>query len=379
MVVDPLSFYQFLEKQSIGFYAGVPDSLLQHLCACIADRVDSSRHVIAANEGAAVALAMGSYLATGKIGFVYMQNSGLGNATNPLLSLVDPEVCAIPMLLMVGWRGEPGVKDEPQHVKQGDVTQASLEAMGIPYAILDSDTEAAKSTAASLIDQAYQTKSPVALVVRKGTFASYTAKTISSVPAELALGREEALSIILANTSQEDVVVSTTGMISREVFEIRESRGQRHERDFLTVGGMGHASQIALGIAMSKPNIRVVCLDGDGALIMHMGSLAIVGQCRKNNFVHIVLNNGRHDSVGGQPTVAFDIDIPAIAKACGYEECISVSDPVELQNVLDQSMYDDKLCLIEVRVKSGARADLGRPTMTPRTNKNALMDSLNQS
>jgi len=344
-------FVTVLGGQGVRFFCGVPDSLLKNFCAYVTDHCGAN-HVITANEGGAVALASGHYLATGKMALVYMQNSGQGNAVNPLASLADPDVYSIPMILLVGWRGEPGVHDEPQHVKQGKVTLSLFETLGIPTTVLSDDW---KGQVSSACKQAMDEKRPVALIVRKGLFADYALQ--SKKPDIADLPREKAIERLLDTLPPNAVIVSTTGMISRELYETRVRRNEGHSRDFLTVGSMGHASQIALGIAMAQPNRPVICLDGDGASIMQMGNMAIVGQSGCSNLTHIVLNNAAHDSVGGQPTVGGAIDLPAIANACGYNR--------------EGAPTFKMIC-----VAKGARKDLGRPKEPPQVNKQLFMETL---
>lgn len=358
----------------VTFFAGVPDSLLKDICAYITDSTDAERHVIAANEGAAVALVAGHHLATGDLGLVYLQNSGLGNVVNPLLSLADAEVYSIPMLLMIGWRGEPGVSDEPQHVKQGRVMLAMLDAMEIGYEVLSKDAAVAREQIRAARDAAVEGQRPFALVVRKGTFEPYVLQ--SERATDFALVREDAVRLTLDQLPEDAVVVSTTGKTSREVFEYRAARGQGHHRDFLTVGAMGHASQIALGIALRRPERDVYCLDGDGAVLMHMGSLVLQGTRAPANFRHIVINNGAHDSVGGQPTAGFDIDLAAIARASGYRSAESVEAPAEIETAIRRIAEEPGPSLLEIRVNKGARDDLGRPTRTPIENRDELMQWL---
>lgn len=372
-MIEPKAFIERLREGGVEFFAGVPDSLLKNLCAYITDNVSRENNIIAANEGGAVALAAGYHLATGKTGCVYMQNSGEGNAVNPLLSLMDVDVYRMPLLLVIGWRGEPGVHDEPQHMKQGKVTLSLLDAMGIPYAVLDENWEQQTDDALRVISE---TNGIYALIVRKGTFEEY--KLQNQEASDWALGREEAIKIVVDKLREDDIVVSTTGMISRELFEYREAKHQGHAHDFLTVGSMGHASQIALGIALQKPERRVVVFDGDGALLMHMGGMAIIGDYAPKNLVHIVFNNGAHDSVGGQPTVGQKIDVEAIAKAMGYADVISVDSQMSLMCAMNHvnCAVIDGVSLINVNVRKGNRKDLGRPTTTPQENKNALMEEL---
>ena len=365
-MIQPKAFIDALAQGGIDFFAGVPDSLLKNLCAYITDYMSRGNNIIAANEGNAVGLAAGYHLATGKIGCVYMQNSGEGNIVNPLLSLVDEDVYHLPMLLIIGWRGEPGVHDEPQHKKQGKVTLSLLETMGVPYAVLDENWEQQVQGALKAISE---TNGVYALIVRKGTFEDYVLQkqTLSSLP----LSREDAIKIVVDKLREDDIVVSTTGMISRELFEYRES---------LTVGSMGHANQIALGIALQKPERRVFVFDGDGALLMHMGGIAIIGDYCPKNLVHIVFNNGAHDSVGGQPTVGQKIDIEAIGKAVGYTDVVSVDNETALccaMNHVNNAVIEGT-SLINVNVRKGNRKDLGRPTTTPIQNKEAFMQNLSK-
>lgn len=372
-MIAPKDFIETLRTGGVEFFAGVPDSLLKNLCAYITDTIRRENNIIAANEGNAVGLAAGYHLATGKTGCVYMQNSGEGNIVNPLLSLMDADVYKMPMLLIIGWRGEPGVHDEPQHVKQGKVTLSLLETMGVPYAVLDNNWQEQVAAALQTIQA---THTAYALVVRKGTFDEYQLQNQENQ--DWALAREEAIQIVVDKLREEDIVVSTTGMISRELFEYREAKGQDHAHDFLTVGSMGHASQIALGIALQKPDRRVIVFDGDGALLMHMGGLAIIGDYNPKNLVHIVFNNGAHDSVGGQPTVGQKIDVEAIAKAVGYKEVVSVDSQSALINAMNHvnNAAIGGVSLINVNVRKGNRKDLGRPTTTPQQNKEALMKEL---
>lgn len=372
-MITPQFFIGKLQKEGVEFYAGVPDSLLKNVCAYITDHFDNRHNIIAANEGGAVALAAGYHLATGKVGCVYMQNSGEGNAVNPLASLTDREVYHIPLLLLIGWRGRPGVHDEPQHVKQGKITTGLLNVMGINYEVLSKDESEASKQIEKAMCSIRETGDAFALVVEKDTFDSYTLQ--NEVKNLYEMSREEAIRTVAAAIPANAVIVSTTGMISRELFEYRTAMGQGHERDFLTVGSMGHASQIALGIALQHPERMVYCFDGDGASIMHMGNMAIVGSRRPANYVHVVFNNGAHDSVGGQPTVGHEIDLVGIAKALRYDYAVSVSTEARLKEEL-ANMQGDGLRLIEVRVKKGNRKDLGRPTTTPLQNKEALMSFL---
>lgn len=373
-MVSVEKFYNCLKSNGVSMYTGVPDSLLKDLCAYITDHADSRHNIIAANEGAAIGIAVGYHLATGEIPVVYMQNSGIGNAINPLLSLADKKVYSIPLILIIGWRGEPGIPDEPQHLKQGEVTLPLLEAMDIPYINLDNNESTALEDTRSIVTACKNSGKPHAIIVRKGTFDKYTLKSV--VRNNFPVSREQALKAVVDNLAPDDVTVSTTGKLSRELFEYREATQQGHERDFLTVGSMGHSSSIALGIALSLPERRIWILDGDGAFIMHMGSIANIATAPTSNIVHIVFNNGAHESVGGQPTVGFDINIPAIAKSVGYKYTTCIDDIQEIDKIFSNMDRIEKPALIEIRVGINSRNNLGRPTTTPIENKIVYMKEL---
>ncbi|MFA6404134.1 MAG: phosphonopyruvate decarboxylase [Salinivirgaceae bacterium] len=373
-MIHPKTFYNWLKENNVDFFCGVPDSLLKDICAYITYNSPKNNHIIAANEGNAIALAAGYHIATNKIPLVYMQNSGIGNAINPLLSLTDKKVYNIPVILLIGWRGEPGNKDEPQHIKQGEVTLDLLDAMKIPYLVLSQIEEEAHEQIQKAIAKIEKTKEAYAIIVRSGTFDKYSIK--NNIENDYELSREDAIKQIVNQLDGSEIVVSTTGKTSRELFEYRVALKQHHNSDFLTVGCMGHANQIALGIALNKPAKKVFCIDGDGALLMHMGSLAIIGSMAPNNLVHIVINNGSHESVGGQPTVGFNIDIPAIAIANSYKSAVQVSTAKELDIALKNINASDCPILIEVKVRVGSRDNLGRPTINPEKNKRNFMKNL---
>lgn len=375
-MINCKQFYNKLVEKGIDFFAGVPDSLLKNFCAYITDNAVPEKYTITANEGGAIALATGYHLATGKIGLVYMQNSGQGNAVNPLISLADPEVYSIPLLMIIGWRGEPGKKDEPQHLKQGKITLSLLETMGIAHEVLSEDISEAEKSIDNAVQHMTENNAPYALIIKKGTFESYELQ--NKIKTSYDLMREQAVNLVIDQLDQRDIVVSTTGKTSRELFEYREELKHEHGKDFLTVGSMGHSSQIALGIALSKPDRQVYCLDGDGAVIMHLGSLAIIGSKAPKNFKHIIFNNGAHDSVGGQPTVGFEIDIPAIAKACGYKTTLCAEKTEDIKEKILQLKTCEGPALLEIKVNKGARKDLGRPTTTPQENKKAFMGFLKE-
>jgi phosphonopyruvate decarboxylase len=366
-MIEPKLFYDLLLENDVEFFTGVPDSLLKNICAYITDNTDSSHNIIAANEGNAIGLASGYHLATGKTPLVYMQNSGIGNAVNPLLSLAAPEVYGIPIVLMIGWRGEPGVKDEPQHVKQGEVMLDMLDAMKIDYEILPDDFILAKPIIEDMIQQAQFAKSQKALIIKKNTFEKYVLNASSSTNHKLS--REAAIQAIVHHLDEQDIIVSTTGKASRELFETRATENSGHQRDFLTVGSMGHANQIALGIALNKKNRTVYCFDGDGAALMHTGGFGIIGNYRPSNFKHILFNNGSHESVGGQPTIGLEIELRPIAEGFKYAEVFQANSIKTIDELMPQVKSIDGPVLFEIQIASSSRPDLGRPTIAPQDNK----------
>lgn len=368
-MIDPEKFYRCLIQNQFDFFTGVPDSLLKELCLCIKDLSDKEKHIMAANEGNAVALACGYHIATGNYGVVYMQNSGLGNAINPLLSLADEKVYEIPMLLIIGYRGEPGRKDEPQHKKQGELTLPLLHTLGIEYLLLDENYETQITYCRKYVKEQ---KKSIALVVKKDTFSGY-GKEIDNQN-QNPVTREEALEAVVQTIGSEEFLVATTGKCSREIYEIRESRGMPHANDFLTVGSMGHASSLALGISLFTEN-NIYCIDGDGALLMHMGGLAEAVQNAKENFKYILMNNGCHESVGKQPTIACQLDLEKILEGFGFRKVMTVNTVEELTDGIREMQSQRKMALI-VNTNEKSRKDLGRPTSTPKENKIMFQEKL---
>lgn len=365
-----------LKELNVGLYTGVPDSQLRALCDCLMESKGiGAEHIIAANEGNAVALAAGAYMATGKIPVVYMQNSGIGNAVNPILSLINEKVYGIPCIFLIGWRGEPGVHDEPQHIRQGELTIRLLEDMGLKVYVIDADTsEIDIHHELSENEEWFAQGKSIAFVVKKNALQN---DAMMHYRNSHILLREQVIELV-TKAAVQDIIVATTGKAGRELYEIRERRGQTHYSDFLTVGSMGHCSSVALGIALNKPERRVWCIDGDGALLMHLGALAVIGNRKPKNFVHLVINNEAHESVGGMPTVAETMNIPKIALGCGYESAVSVQTMEELQSKLEEVRKENVLRLLEVKCAIGARSDLGRPWTTPKENKENFIKYLNE-
>ena len=368
-MIDPKKFYNSLIKNNFDFFTGVPDSLLKEFCLCIKDLTEKNKNIISANEGNALALACGYNISTNKYGVVYMQNSGLGNIINPLLSLADEKVYKIPVLFIIGYRGEPNIYDEPQHIKQGELTLPLLETLGIKYCILNEEYETQIENCYEYISQHNK---PVALIVKRNTFLKYD-KEINNKNNN-SLTREDVLDIIINNIGDKDFIVSTTGKTSREIFEIREKYNMQHSNDFLTVGSMGHTSSLALGISLfTKKNI--FCIDGDGSMLMHYGGLAVAIQNANDNFKYILINNGCHESVGKQPTIAYQIDIPKILSGFGFRKTITINEKKELIEGLTEIRSKGKTALI-INTNDKSRKNLGRPTISPKENKLEFQNKL---
>ncbi len=368
-----IDFVSVLNKD---FYTGVPDSQLKALCNYLINNYGiSDKHIITANEGNAVGLASGYYLATSKIPVVYMQNSGEGNIINPVASLTNEKVYNIPMIFVIGYRGEPGVHDEPQHIYQGEVTIKLLDDMNIKSFIVSEDTTKEElQNKMNEFNELLDSGKSVAFVIRKEAL-KYDEKV--EYKNNNSMTREDIIKHIVS-VSKEDPIISTTGKASRELFEIREQNNMSHKYDFLTVGSMGHSSSIALGIALFKKNSKIWCIDGDGALLMHMGSLAVIGNMNPNNLVHILINNSAHETVGGMPTVISNVDVKSLAKSVGYKKIYSVSNFEDLDKVLNEAKINNELTFIEIKSSIGARKDLGRPTIKPVDNKLNFMNYLNE-
>ena len=374
-MINNQDLYESLRRNDVDFYTGVPDSLLKHFCAFLYENVPSERHIITPNEGNAVALASGYHMATGKYAMVYLQNSGLGNIINPITSLCCEEVYGVPMLLMIGWRGEPGVKDAPQHSMMGRITPELLKLMNIPYSIVPDDVEDIDALVAKSVEHMKTHRTPYAWVVRKNTFPKFTSPKAQASP-NYPMLREEAIRIFLEALDPDAIVVSTTGKTSRELYAVRQILGHDNNNDFLNIGAMGHCSHVALGIAMQHPDRTVVCLDGDGALLMHMGSLASLGVCHPANLRHVVINNGAHESVGGQATAGFDVDFCAMALASGYTSAARTEDAETLTTMMKAWNTTKGPSFLEVRTKVGSREDLGRPSPPMDKFRDGLMKTL---
>lgn len=374
-MIEPKDLVEALEELGVDFACGVPDSLMEPLCTYLATRPDD-HHVVAANEGAAVGTAIGHFLSTGQPALVYLQNAGIGNAINPLVSLADPDVYGIPMLLLVGWRGQPGTQDEPQHMKQGRLMEPLLDALGLPWTTLPTDRDEAIACLTEALGEAVERSTPYLVMVEKGTFSSFQAEPSTPGDHTGLSSREDALIALLEATGDQAVFVVTTGMLGRELYEYRVRSGSPADRDFLTVGGMGHCSSIALGVAQQRRDREVWCLDGDGSVLMHLGSLAVIAHQAPENLYHVVFNNGVHDSVGGQPTVMRSVDLPAAARAFGYRFAAPVSDVSALGDVVAKMRASSGPSLLDLHVRPGNREGIGRPHRSPAQAKTVFMAGL---
>ncbi len=373
--VEVNEFIRAVETLGVDCYAGVPDSQLKALCDTLYDSYGvGDSHLVAANEGAAVGFAAGHYLATGKPALVYMQNSGIGNAVNPICSLINDRVYAIPVVFVIGWRGEPGVHDEPQHVFQGQITLDLLKVLDIMAFVITKETTYEEFTA--MLNESkpvIAAGKSVAFVIKKGGLSTAVKPGyLNGYP----LTREQIVSKIVSQAKEGDIFVSTTGKLSRELFEIREALKQSHKYDFLTVGSMGHSLMIAYAIARQKKERRICCLDGDGAVLMHTGSMAVVGAGKPENLIHVVINNEAHETVGGMPTVASKVNFVDLALASAYAVAYRAETEAELDDVLKTAYTARGPVFIEVKANLVSRADLGRPTTSPVENKDSFMSYL---
>ena len=375
MTLNPSKLYDAFIREGIDFFTGVPDSTLKYFCFYLDDHSKSSNHIITANEGNSIALAAGYHISTGKVPLVYMQNSGLGNAINPLTSLVGNDLFAIPMIVLVGWRGEPGKKDAIQHSKDGQMQLQLLETLGLSYTIIPSATKSLEIQIQDSIRLARATESPHVILVRKDTFEKYESSKSNKSNKHL-MSREYALTKILQGIEPGSIIVSTTGKTSRELYEIRRELGKNDSIDLMLVGSMGHASSLSLGVALENNNRNVFCIDGDGSLIMHMGALSTIGKYSPSNFRHILLNNFSHDSVGGQESSSDIIDFDALSKAVSYNNYFEISDKSEFGKTFSNFQRALGPSFLQIPISKGSRVSLSRPDLTPYQNKKEFMDFL---
>lgn len=373
-MVDLKQLFEALDNKGVKFFTGVPDSLLNNFCLYLVDNIPDGKHVMAANEGNAIAIAAGNYMATGNIPVVYMQNSGIGNATNPLLSLTHECVYGIPMILVIGWRGDPAINDHAQHKKQGELTPVLMKDMDIPYEILD-DENTVVDKFAWAVEKAKEISSPVALIAKKAILTEKVKK--QGYPESKLMNREEAISAVVDVLGENAIYLGTTGRATREVHEQLKEHGVGEGHEWQNVGSMGHVSSVGLGIALAKPEQKIVVFDGDAAAVMHLGAFATNCRYKAGNLIHIVLNNGVNESVGGQPSAGFLVDLTKIAAACGYKTSIhAVSRKEELQALVKEHKNDGMPLFIDVHVRQGIRSDMPKLNIDHKAQKVALMENL---
>lgn len=375
-MVDLKQLFESLDEKCVNFFTGVPDSLLNNFCLYLVNNIPDGKHVMAANEGNAIAIAAGNYMATGNIPVVYMQNSGIGNATNPLLSLTHDSVYGIPMLLIIGWRGDPSINDHAQHKKQGELTPVLMKDMDIPYEILD-DENTVVDKFAWAVEKAKEISSPVALIAKKAILTEKVKK--QDFPESKLMNREEAVSAVVDVFGEDAIYLGTTGRATREVHEQLKEHGVGEGHEWQNVGSMGHVSSVGLGIALAKPEQNVVVFDGDAAAVMHLGAFATNCRYKAGNMIHIVLNNGVNESVGGQPSAGYVVNLTEIADACGYRTPgHAVETKEELQSILRDYKKGGMPLFIDVHVRQGIRSDMPKLNIDHKAHKVALMETLNK-
>lgn len=373
-MVNLQDLFDSLKSQGVNFFTGVPDSLLNNFCLYMVENIPDGQHVMAANEGNAVAIAAGHYMATGDIPVVYMQNSGIGNATNPLLSLTHDCVYGIPMILVIGWRGDPAISDHAQHKKQGELTPVLMKDMDIPYEILDDENTVIQKFEWA-VDKAKEISAPVALIAKKAILTEKVKK--QEYPESRLMNREEAVSAVVDVLGNDAIYLGTTGRATREVHEQLKEHGVGEGHEWQNVGSMGHVSSVGLGIALAKPEQKVVVFDGDAAAVMHMGALATNCRYKAGNLIHIVLNNGVNESVGGQPSAGYVVNLTEIAAACGYKTPgHAVETREELQEIIKDYKEDEMPLFIDVHVRQGIRSDMPKLNIDHKAQKEALMKNL---
>lgn len=358
-----------LRRAGVEFFCGVPDSHLNAFCTYLTNNVSDDKHMITANEGNAISVASGYHFATGTVPLVYMQNSGMGNALNPLVSLTDRHVYSVPMVLLIGWRGDPSTRDHDQHKTQGKITPKLLELLDIPYRIIEDRDDVINETVEWAVQTAKEISCPTALIAKNGVMAEKE-KKVPPHDDRFTMSREDVINVVLDHAADDAILVATTGRATRELFFLREERGETHDNDILNVGAMGHASSIAMGIALAMPDRQVICLDGDSAAIMHLGAMAMASHYHLLNYIHVILNNGAHESVGGQPSVGHCIDFAAIAQGCGFQRVVTIDNENKLIEALTICSDDKGSTLINARIRQGMR-----PVLPPlNIDHNAIID-----
>ncbi len=385
-MIEAPEFIEGSRQHGFGLWTGVPCSFLTPLIDCAIEH-PSLRWVGAANEGEAVAIAAGWALG-GQLGVAIMQNSGLGNAVSPLSSLTH--TLRIPVLLIVTLRGDPDLRDEPQHALMGSITERMLELLQIPWEAFPTE-RAAIGPALDRARKHMEAESrPYALVLRKGSVAPYAARSAGDRPADPRASRfggiprtitttarptrAQALQHIVDATPESSaVVVATTGYTSRELCAIADRASQLY-----VVGSMGCASSVGLGVSLASPGVRVVVVDGDGAALMRMGAIATLGRYGRDNLVHIVLDNGMHESTGGQPTLSGSVSFAVVAAACGYAPALEGDDLAVLDTVLDPTAAGGPR-FAALKIRPGVEREPPRPKLSPEQVRARFADHLRKT
>lgn len=352
-MIKVITLIRLLKKNNINFFTGVPDSVLKELSFFLKNH---KKHVIATNEGAAVSIGIGNYLSSKKVPCIYMQNSGLSNALNPLISIAHKKVYSIPLILIIGWRGSPKIKDEPQHNVKGKITEDILKLLNINYSILRSNKDIIKFE--KQIKFAKKNKSIVACLIEQGTLEKITKINIKENFYKL--NKEYFLKMLLKNIKGSSKIISSTGYNSRELMYLRKKYNFKKSKDFYMVGGMGHTASVALGYSLNSKN-KTICIDGDGSFLMHLGSIKTAGTFAKNNFKYVLLNNNTHDSVGGQNTYADNINFEKLSKSLGFKKFYSIKDKQNIAKNIKKFINVKKPSFLEVKITNSNIKDLPRP------------------
>lgn len=342
-----------LKKKKINFFTGVPDSVLKNLTYKF-----KKNHISVNNEGTAVSLAAGYYLATGKLPCVYMQNSGLGNAINPLISITNKNIYSIPSILIIGWRGSPNSKDEPQHQVMGKKTKQILKLLGIKYFVARNKKDLEKFE--KMIEYSRSKLTSIACLIERSSIKNKKSKTQKKIINKYKVYRYNFIKELVDLIKIKSNVISSTGFISRELDHILSKKKYLNIKPFYMVGGMGHSASLTLGVSL-KSKKQNICLDGDGALLMHLGSLGIVKKYGKKNFKYILLRNDTHESVGCQPTNSTHINYKILSKSFGFRKYLLITKELDFKNVVKKLINSPGPSFLEVRIKNGSISNLGRP------------------
>ena len=349
------SLINVLKKNDINFFTGIPDSILIELSRFLQNK-NKRKHIRATSEGSAISIGIGHYLSTKQVPCIYMQNSGLSNALNPLISITSKKVYNIPLVLIIGWRGSPRVKDEPQHNVKGKITESILKLLNIKYTIVRSGNDLSQFN--KIVKNAKKNNNIAACLIEQGTIKkikkTYNKKNFYK------LNKELFLKTLLETLEKNSKVISSTGYNSRELMYLRNKYKLINTKDFYMVGGMGHTASVALGYSLSTKK-KTICIDGDGSFLMHLGSIKTAGTFANNNFKYILLNNNSHDSVGGQNTYANNIDFEKLSKSLGFKKFYKIKNNKNLKQNIKRFLKGNNLNFLEVKITNSKIKNLPRP------------------